>query len=111
MNDPLAGTPLGIIRGQQGMNTVLEHQSGDFAADLANVIRTYFRGMTVTGDVVTAKAKELGLMPTHPNAWGAAYRAIQTRYPGLLIPTGRWIPSVANPKNNGSRYPLYKVKA
>jgi hypothetical protein len=109
MTDPLSNTPLGHLLGQAGMDAVLDHQPDDFPSALAAVIRDHFRGQTVTGDAITAKALALGLKPTHPNAWGAAYGAIAKRYPGLLRATGQWVKSSINPRNHGSRYPLYEV--
>ena len=102
--------PTGAELRDAGMERVISHEANydDFLRKVVLVIEQDFRGMEVTFGEITARCKERGIHPRHPNAWGATCNSVIKRRPGLLTPTGRFVKS-RNKKNHAHPYPVYRV--
>lgn len=59
----------------------------------------------VTGETVRKIVTAVGIVPHHPNAWGALIRTAVKR--GLLIETGQWR-QMEDIRSHARRTPLYR---
>ena len=102
--------PSGAKLRDAGIERVISHESNydDFLRKVVLVIEQDFRGMEVTFGEITARCRDRGINPHHPNAWGATCNSVIKRRPGLLTPTGRFVKS-KNKNSHALPYPLYRV--
>lgn len=94
----------GAVLRDHGITQVLSHNQEWRAACLAAFDR-WLLPPTFTGESLRFHWEELGLYPTHPNAWGGLINFMQRR--GLIIPTGQWAP-MADKRSHARKTPLYR---
>lgn len=95
MSDETDGLPLfcldvGRAMREEGMRSVLENEA-NLEAMVDCILHVAERKATFNADDVMARMEELGVVPHHPNAFGAAF--VKTARLGFIESTERFVKS------------------
>lgn len=90
---------------EAGMVQVLEHAPEDFSDNVFHYVINLPPGTVCTGESIRLECLAQGILPHHPNAWGAAIsRCVRA---GLLLETGRF-PRMRSASSHSRRNPEYR---
>jgi hypothetical protein len=101
---------LALTAKKDAMRRVLDSAGVDWMTLARLVVRT-MRGQEVTGEDIRLRCAELGIAPTHHNAWGALINQLQHLRDGTrpyLIATDKFVP-MRGPKSNARLTRVYVV--
>jgi len=73
----------------EGMRRVIGNAPPRWPQAAYAYIRALPAGSVVTGEIIRRRCLEAGIVPHHPNAWGAIINASIKR--GILVKTGRYV--------------------
>ncbi len=106
MNDPQFDRQLALDLADIGKRRVIRHAGTDFVDRACELIERVHAGQTVLAEEWRKTCVEHGIVPHHPNAWGALTSALRAR--GVILKTDerRHARSV---RTHGHEYALWKV--
>jgi hypothetical protein len=90
----------------KGVANVLEKAGRSWSEHAIRLIRQRFVGQEVTGEDFRFICEASGVIPHHPNGWGAL--TLTMKRAGLLKETGQWR-SPRDPKSHARPTRVYKV--
>jgi hypothetical protein len=100
-------TTSGQLLKDAGMDAVLTRQGPEFTSAVEAVIRSIDPATPpFRGEYIRRICSEQGVVPTHPNAWGAVISTMRKR--GVLQPTGKYTQSVST-ANHAHPYEEYTI--
>lgn len=104
---PLFDKDLALDLKEQGIRQVLENAGDSFVDRACSLIKEIHSGEVILAETWRHTCLEHGVIPHHPNAWGALTSSLRKR--GIIRDTGHFR-IAKSVKNHGHTYRLWQVK-